>query len=259
MSAETGTAVPEGAAASAAAIERHYEQVLADVYAWMLGGLEAGLERNRAFFREHGIAPAGNGLAVDLGAGCGFQAIPLAELGFSVTAVDLSAKLLAELDAARGDLEIVTIHDDLMSFRTHVRGPLELAVCMQDTILHLGSLGEVRRLIRDVFEALGPGGRFVLTFRELVTELTGTDRFLPLRSDDDTILTCFLEYGPDTVTVHDLVYNRTDDGWRLYKSAYEKLRASTDAIVAELEAAGFSCVAARDERGLVTVLADKSR
>ena len=44
-----------------------------------------------------GITPARSGRAVDLGAGCGFQSIPLARLGFAVTAIDIDRKLLDEL------------------------------------------------------------------------------------------------------------------------------------------------------------------
>jgi hypothetical protein len=37
-------------------------------------------------------------------------------------------------------------------------------------------------------------------------------------------LTCFLEYLPSTVNVHDIVYTRDANGWRMKKSAYAKLR-----------------------------------
>ena len=57
--------------------------------------------------------------------------------------------------------------------------------------------------------------------------LTGTARFLPVRADDQRILTCFLEYGPSHVTVHDLLHEREAGGaWRLQTSAYRKLRLS---------------------------------
>jgi hypothetical protein len=68
--------------------KQHYDTLLSDVYSWMFGGFEAGIERNAAFFERLGIRPSGSRVAVDLGAGCGFRTIPLARLGFSVTAVD---------------------------------------------------------------------------------------------------------------------------------------------------------------------------
>ncbi len=92
-----------------ASVEEHYDQVFADVYSWMSGGWEAALARNIEFFAAHGIAPRKSAVAVDLGAGCGFQSIPLARLGFSVTAIDLDRKLLDELIEHAEDLEIDTI------------------------------------------------------------------------------------------------------------------------------------------------------
>jgi len=156
-------------------IATHYAEVLADVYSWMLGGFDAALKRNRAFFAAHRIRPSGSGKAIDLGAGCGFQSIPLAELGFTVTAIDLDRKLLDELDRHAGDLAIVVVQDDLTNFAAHAAGPFALAVCMVDTLLHLESREHVLNLFANVAGRLERGGRFVLTFRDLSNELLDLD------------------------------------------------------------------------------------
>src|SRR5690606_31580108 len=152
--------------------KQHYDELLADVYSWMLGGFDSGIERNLAFFRKRGIAPTGSATAFDLGAGCGFQSIPLARLGFAVTAIDFDSKLLAELAAGKGPLPIRMIEDDLLSFDRYADGPIELIVCMTDTLLHLESEGDVRRLFGKAYRALEKDGRFMLTFRDLTKELT---------------------------------------------------------------------------------------
>jgi 2-polyprenyl-3-methyl-5-hydroxy-6-metoxy-1,4-benzoquinol methylase len=110
--------------------KEHYEQVLADVYSWMLGGFEAGISRNLEFFQNHNISPIKSGVAVDLGAGCGFQSIPLAQLGFTVTAIDLNAELLNELQANASKLNITTIQDDLLNFEQYLDTKAELIICM---------------------------------------------------------------------------------------------------------------------------------
>jgi len=223
----------------------------------MLGGFESGVERNLAFFRERGIEPRGSASAFDLGAGCGFQSIPLAQLGFTVTAIDFDRKLLAELVAGMGPHAVRTIEDDLLSFDRYAEGPIELIVCMTDTLLHLESQDDVRRLFGKVYRALEDGGRLVLTFRDLTNELAELDRFIPVRSDDTTIFTCFLEYEPSTVKVHDLVYRRDAAGWRLSKCCYRKLRLSSDWVANELAAASFEHVDVDVTQGLVTIVAAK--
>ncbi|MBW4533316.1 MAG: class I SAM-dependent methyltransferase [Pleurocapsa minor HA4230-MV1] len=120
-------------------VKQHYANVLADVYAWMLGGFDFALNKHTEFFRLNNISPQASGIAIDLGAGCGFQSIPLANLGFSVTAIDLDQKLLNELKANASNLNITTIQDDLINFEQYVDNQAELIVCMTDTLLHLES------------------------------------------------------------------------------------------------------------------------
>ena len=237
--------------------EQHYDEVLSQVYSWMLGGFDAALARNTEFFAKRGIAPRGSGVAIDLGAGCGFQSIPLAKLGFAVTAIDLDRKLLDELRAHASGLEIAIVRDDLMRFEQHAPAGAELAVCMLDTLLHLHSKDTVRELFSKVRSALEPGGRFVLTFRDLSREALELDRFIPVRSDDRTIFTCFLEYEPDTVKVHDLVHRRSDGGWALHKSFYRKLRLSPQWVTEQLAYTDFGNVEAAVDGGLVTVVATR--
>ena len=139
-----------------ATVAEHYSRVLADVYSWMYGGWDAQLARYTEFFTARGFAPRASKRAIDLGAGCGFQAIPLARLGFEVKAIDLDPKLLAELEAHVDDEKIETVCADLMEFRRHAPQSAELIVCMVDTLLHLDAqtvghlelerAGEVQRL-----------------------------------------------------------------------------------------------------------------
>jgi precorrin-6B methylase 2 len=240
-----------------ASVEQHYERVLADVYSWMYGGWDVALPRNEEFFTRHAIVPRGSRRAIDLGAGCGFQSIPLARRGFVVTAIDLDGQLLDELRAHANDSAIDVVRGDLLRFRGHCRDGAELIVCMVDTLLHLDSRSAVTALLADVHAALETGGKFVATFRDLTSEAEELDRFIPVRSDEQTIFTCFLEYEPETVKVHDLVHRRTGSVWRLYKSFYRKLRLSPQWIEERLRAAGFATVNTSVDRGLVTIIASK--
>jgi SAM-dependent methyltransferase len=238
-------------------VEQHYDQVLSDVYSWMYGGYDAALARYTEFFSSRGITPSRSGRAIDLGAGCGFQSIPLARLGFAVTAIDIDRKLLDELSEHAGDADIAVMHGDLRAFEQHVHGPVELAVCMVDTLVHLESKADVTDLFAKVHRALEAGGRFVITYRDLSREALELDRFIPVRADDSTILTCFLEYEPETVKVHDLVYRKIDADWTFRKSFYRKLRLAQAWVEAELRNAGFALAEAGVERGFVTLVATR--
>lgn len=237
-----------------ATVKQHYEKVLADVYSWMCGGFENGLQRNREFLNNHHLTPKGSGLAVDLGAGCGFQSIPLTEAGYSVTAIDLDSGLLEELKENSGEFSIKTVQGDLQDFDNAIKSGAELIVCMTDTILHLDSKDKVSSLFTKVFTALEPEGKFVITFRDLTHELKDQDRFIPVRSDETTILTCFLEYEPEKVKVHDIVYRKVGSEWKLFKSFYRKLRLSKEWVEEKLLKCGFRIIESDMENGLITII-----
>jgi hypothetical protein len=129
---------------------------------------------------------------------------------------------------------------------------------MGDTLTHLPSKDSVQTLFTDVFQKLAAGGVFVLTYRDLTGELAGTDRFLPVQADDTRIMTCFIEYkSSDAVTVHDLVYVRGEDGWKLNKSSYEKLRLGAGWVASALCKAGFTVTQEGTAGRLLVVVAQK--
>ena len=120
-----------------ASVQEHYDNFLAPHYSWIYGGAELKFEENRNFFQSHDIRPHLSGVAVALGAGSGFQSMPLSQAGFKVTAIDLNHALLMELKSHATGLPIKTIEDNLLNFAKHLDGDVELIVCMGDTITHL--------------------------------------------------------------------------------------------------------------------------
>lgn len=155
-------------------------------------------------------------------------------------ALDTSQTLLNELDIARQSRSIKPVLGDLRDFSSFVReGEVDAIVCMGDTITHLESPGDVSELLHNAYQALSSEGRLALTYRDFSVELTGVDRFIPVRSDDQRIMMCALLYEEDHVVVNDLVHLRSDTGWQLHKSSYKKLRLLPSKIADELRALGF--------------------
>jgi len=238
-------------------VSEHYRNLLSGYYTWMSGGALSKIEENRQFFQIHNIAPRLSKTAVDLGAGSGFQSIPLAETGFKVISFDLSQDLLDELDNRKNQLDIKTIHDNIVNFSTYLSDPVELIVCMGDTLTHLESFDLVDSLFLKVHRMLEKGGCFVMTFRDLTAPLKELDRFIPVKSDGNTIFTCFLEYENDHVKVHDLVYSKENGMWTFKKSFYLKLRIPIDWVTGCLLNIGFQIEISANTKGLITVIARK--
>lgn len=237
----------------------HYQILLASHYTWMSGDFATKVDQQQALFTRLGVAPAATAEAVDLGCGSGFQSIALARLGFSVTAIDTNAQLLAELDQHAEGLPIRTVQHDLSDLASCSALPskADYAVCMGDTLSHLPSSAAVTSLFIQVSHLLAPGGWLVLGFRDLSQGLHGLDRFIPIRGDAERIMTCFLEYEKDTVIVNDLIYLRHGQGWNLHKSAYRKLRLSSAWVRSELATHGFQLHSEEQTLGMTTIVAQK--
>ena len=203
------------------------------------GGVSAALARGRAEVATVCHRPLAGQLAVDLGAGFGMHAIPLADMGYSVLAIDSCASLLGTMQSQLATRSIKIVRDDLRSFKKHLTAPATLIVCMGDTLTHLPDKPSVEDLIADVAAALVGGGQFVVTFRDYTTPLIDSQRFILVRSDSDRMLTCFLEYDADAVTVYDILNEREGSDWRQRISTYRKLRLSPDWVAGILEAKGL--------------------
>ncbi|HEY6925557.1 MAG TPA: class I SAM-dependent methyltransferase [Steroidobacteraceae bacterium] len=243
-------------------VAEHYDGLLAEHYSWMFGVppiAKAG-EQRELLERLHIVAGE---LGVDLGAGSGFQSMALADLGFKrVLAIDTSNRLLKELRSNCGSRPVTAIEDDMLHILQHVApGTADVVVCMGDTLTHLPQRESVPQLFAAVSTALSSNGRFVVTYRDLSTELQGVDRFIPVRSTAEKIMTCFLEYHPGLVMVHDLIHTRSGEtqstAWQLAKSCYPKLRLAVDDICRELSQAGLRVEARENIRGLSVLGAQK--
>jgi SAM-dependent methyltransferase len=238
-----------------ATIRDHYDHVLAEHYSRMFGDFETKVAEQRALLERLGvIARPSGGVAVDLGCGSGFQSVALARLGFRVLAVDISQRLLAELTNRTRGLAVEAIAGDIRDVARLVPEGVELAVCMGDTVSHLEREADLDRVFHGVAGRLPPGGRLVLTFRDLSGELRDLDRVIPLGAWDDLVMMCFLEYEAATVKVHDLIWTRRPDGWRFQKGLYRKLRLAPARVMARLAAAGFAVERHEAPGGMVALV-----
>ena len=239
-------------------VQQHYATHLGPVYSWMVGDIDAALAKSAAELESLQLPKRPGGAALDLGAGFGLHALPLAQRGYAVTAIDSCQPLLDELKARARGLPIKTIDADIAAFGAHVTQPLDVVVCMGDTLTHLPDLASVAALFAEVAAALSKGGMFVATFRDYVSApLAAERRFIAVRSDEERILTCFLEYGKEHVTVYDLLHERDGSRWQQRLSSYPKLRLAPQWVLAKLAGLGFTVRRDIGAGGMVRIAATR--
>jgi ubiquinone/menaquinone biosynthesis C-methylase UbiE len=266
--------------------QSHYDY-LADYYDWMTGDFETNFEETLKFFRNNNLdkPKTENGIVVDLGAGSGAQTIPLAVLGYKVIAVDFCQKLLNILEERAKERNVLdkvnTICGDLLKF-TEVtpENGVEMVVCMGDTLTQLGNMEEVKRLLIKILNALQPNGTIILTFQNLAdADAENTlNKFIPMRNDDNTIFTCYMEFEKTHVRVHELLYvkqnsdpNQKEESqpslygptpdkyqkWKLYQGWYKKVRLHYEDIWEFLRKIGFQIKKFENRNGHITFIAQK--
>lgn len=238
--------------------KEHYEQHLHSYYSWIYGGFENKIDENRKFFKNQEIKPESTKIAIDLGAGSGFQSIPLAEIGFAVKSIDFSKKLLEELKSKKDNLNIEIIEDDMLNYSRYSNYNPELIICMGDTVTHLESISSVEELVLNSYKILNGNGKIIFTFRDLTLELKDEKRFIPVRSDENKIFTCFLEYYSDHLKIFDIVNEKENGKWNQKISFYQKIKISEEKIKDVFIKTGFEIEYFDKKNGLITIIGKKS-
>ncbi len=150
--------------------------------------------------------------------------------------------------------EIVLIEDDILNFKKFYPDKLDLILCMTDTLAHLDSLESINGLFKRVSESLAGDGKFLLSYRDQSVTLAGANRFIPFYSNEDLILTTFLEQSESDVTVNDIFYAKKDGRWEMNVSSYRKLRLTDEKIHSSLESNGLRITGEYKERGMSYLL-----
>jgi len=240
-------------------VEDHYDQFLADRYTWMSGGHGSQVADSRKVLTDFGFIGRTGAMALDLGCGSGYQSLALTDLGFSVIAVDTSQQLLDELNSLAAGKSISVVRGDMRNSETYApHAPFDAVVCMGDTLLHVSSPEDVQHLFEDLYAHTRGGGKLLISFRDLSTNMRGIDRAIPVRLDEHELMVTFLEYTESHVNVHDMLFTQRDGKWQMTKSAYQKLRLPGNAAVSMLTKAGFANIRKTVERGFTVIAADKT-
>jgi len=242
-----------------ATAKEHYDNHLGNFYSWMMGDLASKQAEFQNFLIEHELLPHITQRAIDLGAGHGIQTVPLAKVGYAVKSVDFNTQLLNELTANTKGMNVEIVHADIRKIGIFSDFNPELIVCCGDTILHLDNKQDIEHLIYEIGNILVKDGKCLLTFRNYSSALTGNDRFIPVKSDGNRILTCILDYETNFVNVTDLLYEKTAEGWKQKISSYKKVRIEVNDIIRVIEQNNMIVCYNQIVNGMVTIIACKRK
>lgn len=165
-------------------IAKHYPMFFRD---WAVQMEREGLGL-RTIFRNQGVTRI-----LDVSCKAGAQAIPLAQLGFEVTAADPSAGMLhkaveiAEQYHVRDKINFV--RSDMVDLPKHITGTFDAVITKGNALPHITEDDEIVTALRNFHNFLRPGGMVVIGMRDFAPFMEDRPRFLPgmaHRLDDGT-------------------------------------------------------------------------
>jgi SAM-dependent methyltransferase len=97
---------------------------------------------------------------LDLGAGTGRLAVPLARKGYHVHAVEPCLEMLAVLEGKAEDILIETTHSTIASFQGY--GQFDLALCVFSVLSYITDEAELEQSFAAISQALAPGALILI-------------------------------------------------------------------------------------------------
>jgi len=160
----------------------NFYDAIAEYYPLFYKDWETQLEREglglKAIFRDKGVKRV-----LDAACGIGTQSIPLAKLGYDVTAIDPSAGMLqkARQIAIEHDVlgEIQFEQADFAHLSEKVSGEFDAILCKGNALPHLLTDEEIEHTLYIFSELLRPGGLLILGLRDFEQFMEYRPRLLP--------------------------------------------------------------------------------
>jgi SAM-dependent methyltransferase len=108
------------------------------------------------------------GRLLDCTCGIGTQALPLASLGYEVTATDISGAAVtrAGAEAAARGIAVGLGISDVRDLRGHVNGVFDAVISCDNALPHLLTDGDLGRALRSMRACLRPGGLVLISLRD---------------------------------------------------------------------------------------------
>ncbi len=243
-----------------------YDAFAEDYHLWYRDW-DSELEREglnlRRYLRSHAVQTV-----LDASCGPGTQAIALARLGYTVTAADPSAGILARARQNAADYDVVDnitfVQSDFQNLHKQVEGPFDAVITKGDSISHLLRDDQIEETLLIFYELLRPGGLILIGMRDFEPLLEDRPRFWPGRMHDDPneqIITFDVwdwdDGPPVTVTFNSFIVRGSGDSYRVTKHPVVFRALTAEEVEVVISEVGFENFQAQRDRWELLISATK--
>ncbi len=199
------------------------------------------------------------GAILDLGGGAGRLAVLLAQQGYQVDVLDISAEMLtlAQQHAAAADVDVTLLQADMRDWSDWQK-TYPTIVSFADALNYLPTLADFRSAIHEVAAHLDKGGQFLFDVITPHQVNVGYADYYYNNDDDDENIFMWTSYpGEATNSVdHDLkffVYDAAIDGFKVLREIHHEQTYDLETYQRELMAAGFEQITVSADFGDSTI------
>ena len=195
-----------------------------------------------AFYHEilkkEGLKPKS---AVDLACGTGSVALLLAEMGYRVTAVDMSEEMLTVALQRAMEQENMPMFVCQKLQQLYLPKAVDMAVCALDGLDYILDPADCKEAIRRVYKALNPGGIFIFDVNT-PEKLRAMDGQVFLDEDDDVYCVWRGEFDEETnICSYGMdLFQRSGDVWHRSFEEHREYAYTAQQLTEYLKAAGFT-------------------
>ncbi|HWW00115.1 MAG TPA: class I SAM-dependent methyltransferase [Candidatus Acidoferrum sp.] len=173
---------------------------------------------------------------VDFGAGTGRLSIPLAKMGYAVTAVEPCPEMMQVLEA-KANLEGVRIESrtqKMQDFDAEAR--FDVALCVFTTLSYLLDKDTLEQALTRLARSLKKKGK-------LLIDITSHDAFQGYRKQTDLLerIVQILPAGGDLYSYHEKTRYRMNGHWKECKDAFSIRYWPAASVLSVLKANGIKC------------------
>ena len=207
---------------------------------------EATVEFYKQILEREGLKPR---TVLDLACGTGSVTKILAEMGFSVTGVDMSEEMLTEAFMKVQDLPNPPRFICQKLQKLYVPRGVDLAVCALDSLDYITNPDDCAEAIRRTYKALNPGGIFIFDVNT-PEKLRAMDEQIFQDEDDDVYCVWRGEFDEDTniCTYAMDLFQRSGNVWQRSYEEHCEYAYSQQQLMTYLKAAGFTRIEVYGDR-----------
>jgi len=157
--------------------------------------------------------------SLDVACSTGFHVIMLRRLGLDAVGIDASPKMIekARTNSVTCGVTVEYILGDFTNMSKRFSEGFDLITCLGDTVAHLKSGQDLKKLVQEVYKGLNPGGLFVIQARNYDFVMKHQARFTPptgsRNGTEETLFFRLLDFNPKSLNLSIARFRWHENRW----------------------------------------------